>query len=164
MKQAEMEEPMAEAQGVAKIVREFDFPRETIFRMFTDPKKAAKWFGTPEGVDTVLFELDARPGGAIHIHARFPEGPIHKTSGTVLEVVAPERMAFKTVTRLEEGAIPWEALQTVTLEELSPRRTRVSVVVRVLTTGSFPGGTEHLVKGFQGGWGQTFDKLQRELQ
>jgi len=52
----------------------------------------------------------------------------------------------------------------VTLEELSPRRTRVTVLVKVLTNGSFPGGVESLEEGFQGGWGQTLDMLQRALR
>lgn len=150
-------------RGVARIVRDFDFPRKTVFRMFTDPKRAAKWFGTPDGMDPVFFELDPRPGGAIQIHDREGNGPIHRTSGTVLEVVEPERFAFKSVTTLQDGAAPFEAMQTVTLEDLSPGRTRMVVVVKVLSAGSFPGGVEALVEGYAGGWGGSLDKLQRQL-
>ena len=164
MTQTKSTGPMAGDPNTVVITRDFDFPRATLFEYFTDPKKAAKWFGTPEGAITVLFELDARPGGTLRIHDREAGGPIHETSGTVLEVVEPELLSFRSSTELNLGAPPFEALQTVTLEEVTPKKTRVTVVVRVLSAASVPGGVPALLEGFQGGWGETFDKLQRLLQ
>jgi uncharacterized protein YndB with AHSA1/START domain len=150
-------------RGAVTIAREFDFPRESVFRMFTDAKKAATFWG-PEGAANVLFEIDPRPGGAIRIHDRNREGLTFRTSGTILEIVAPERLAFRSATTPGEGTSPWEALQTMTFEELGPQRTRVTVLVKVLATGSFPGGADSLAEGFQGGWGETFDRLERALR
>jgi uncharacterized protein YndB with AHSA1/START domain len=150
-----------ERSGV-KISREFDFPRELVFTMLTDPKKAAKVWG-PEGAEKLVFELDPRPGGAIMIVDRW-EGKTAKTSGTITEFVVPELLAFRSTTTPQDGTAPWVAMQTVTFEELNPKRTRVSVSVKILATGSFPGGVESLEEGFQGGWGETFDGLQRELR
>ena len=149
-------------RSAVKISRDFDFPRESVFNMFIDSKKAAKFWG-PEGAVKLVFELDPRPGGAIRIHDRY-EGRTAKTSGTITEIVVPELLAFRSATTPEEGTAPWEALQTVTFEELSPQRTRVTVLVKILATGSFPGGVESLEEGYQGGWGETFDMLQRELR
>jgi uncharacterized protein YndB with AHSA1/START domain len=149
------------ARSAVKISRDFDFPRATVFNMFTDPKKAAKFWG-PEGAVKLVFEFDARPGGAIRIHDRY-EGKTAKTSGTVTEVVVPELLVFRSATTPEGGTAPWEALQTVMFEELGPRTTRVTVLVKILATGSFPAGVESLEEGFQGGWGETLDMLQREL-
>jgi uncharacterized protein YndB with AHSA1/START domain len=149
-------------RGAVKISKDFDFPREVVFNMFVDEKKAAKFFG-PEGAVKLVFELDPRPGGAIRIHDQY-QGSTAKTSGTITEVVFPERLAFKSATTPEQGTAPWEALQTVIFEALSPKRTRVTVLVKVLATGSFPGGVESLEEGFQGGWGETLDMLQRELR
>lgn len=151
-----------EARSGVRISREYDFPREAVFRMFTDEKKAARFWG-PEGAVKLVFEFDARPGGAIRIHDQY-EGRTATTSGTVTEVRVPELLAFRTTTTPPEGTAPWEALQTVTFEELGPRRTRVNVLVKVLATGSFPGGVESLEEGYQGGWGETLDMLQRELR
>ena len=151
-----------ERSGV-KISREFDFPRETVFDILTDSKKAVKVWG-PEGAVKLVFELDRRPGGAITIHDRNSEGIIAKTSGTVMEIVVPERLVFRSVTTIGVATAPFEALQTVVFEELSPKRTRVTVLVKVTAIGSFPGGVESLEGGFQGGWGETFDMLQRELR
>jgi uncharacterized protein YndB with AHSA1/START domain len=145
-----------------KISRDFDFPRESVFKMLTDSKKAAKVWG-PEGSVKLVFELDPRPGGAIRIHDHY-EGKTAKTSGTITEFVVPKLLVFRSVTTPEEGTAPWEALQTVTFEELTPKRTRVTVFVKILATGSFPGGVESLEAGYQGGWGETFDMLRRELR
>jgi uncharacterized protein YndB with AHSA1/START domain len=145
--------------GGVKISRDFDFPRELVFRMLTDATKAAKVWG-PEGAEKLVFELDPRPGGAILIVDRW-EGKTAKTSGRITEFVVPEILAFRSTTTPPEGTAPWEALQTVTFEELSPKRTRVRVSVKILATGSFPGGVESLEAGFQGGWGETLDMLQR---
>ena len=163
MSQRKQQGSVAGENGVATIEREFDVRREALFRMFTDPKEAAKWFGSPEGAVTLLFEFDARPGGTIRIQDRHPDGPVYTTTGTVLEVVEPERIAFRTTMAPSDGAAPHEALQTVTLEAVSPRRTRLTVVVKVLSVGAFSGGIESLVEGFRGGWGETLDKLQRAL-
>jgi len=149
------------ARSAVRMSREFDFPQATVFSMLTDAKKAAKVWG-PEGSVKLVFELDPRPGGAIRIDDHY-KGKTARTVGTILEFVAPERFVFKSVTTPPEGTTPWEALQTVTCERLTPSRTRVTVQVKILATGSFPGGAESLEEGFQGGWGETFDMLQRAL-
>ncbi len=150
------------ARAPVRISRDLDFPRAAVFEMFTDPKKAATWFGSPEGAVKLVFEWDPRPGGALRIHDEF-EGRVGRTTGTILELVAPERLVFRSVTTIGDGTVPFEALQTVTLEELGPRRTRLTVLVQVLALGSFPGGVGSLEEGYQGGWAQTLDMLQREL-
>ena len=151
----------AERRG-AEVSRDFDFPREAVFNMLTDPKKGAvAW--SPEEAENLVFELEPRPGGAIRIQDRDREGNVHKTSGTVLEIVVPERLVVRTATAPATGAAPWEALQTLVFEELTPTKTRVRVLVRVLATGSFPGGVESLEAGYQGGWGEVFEKLRRAL-
>jgi len=149
-------------RSAVKVSRDFDFPRESVFHLLTDPKKGAvSW--SPEEAVNLVFELDPRPGGAIRIHDRDSEGNVHKTSGTVVEIVVPELLVVKTATVPASGTAPWEALQTVTFEALSPTRTRVTVRVKVLATGSFPGAVESLEEGFQGGWGEVLEKLRRAL-
>jgi len=149
-------------RSAAKVSRDFDFPRETVFNMLTDPKKGAvSW--SPEEAVNLVFELDPRPGGAIRIHDRDSEGNVAKTIGTVVKIVVPELLVVKTATTPPTGTAPWEALQTLKFEELSPRKTRVTVLVKVLATGAFPGGVESLEEGFQGGWGEVLEKLQGAL-
>ena len=150
-------------RALVEISREYDFPRETVFAMCTDPRKAAKWFLTPQGGVTVLFELDARPGCTVRIHGHHGDGHLVRTSGTFLEIVVPERIVLKTITTPPEG-LPFEAMQTLKFDELGPERSRVTVRVKVLAPGSFPGGVDGLEEGFQGGWEGTLNLLQRELR
>lgn len=150
-------------RDAVKITRDYDFPRESVFKMLTDPEKAVRVWG-PEGSVKHLFELEPRPGGRLTIHDGDADRIIARTTGTILEFDPPSLLVFRSVTMLAEGTAPWEALQTVRLEELAPRRTRLTILVKVLATGSFPGGVEPLENGFRGGWGQTLDMLQRELR
>ena len=60
-----------------------DAPRDIVFRYFTDSDRWARWWGAGS-------TIDARPGGRMYI--RYPDG--NEAVGEVLEVVAPERIAF----------------------------------------------------------------------
>ncbi len=151
------------ARNAVHISRDYDFPRKSVFEMFTNERKAAKFWG-PEGAVKLVFEFDATPGGAIRIHDRGSEGNVAKTTGTVLEVVVPELLVFRSQTEFRDGTTPFEALQTIKFEELGRQRTRVTVLVKILKMGSFPGEIEDLEAGFQGGWGETLDMLQRDLR
>jgi uncharacterized protein YndB with AHSA1/START domain len=57
---------MVDIQKEFAIVREYDAPREKVFQAWTDPALISQWWG-PEGVFTPICEVDARPGGLIHI-------------------------------------------------------------------------------------------------
>jgi uncharacterized protein YndB with AHSA1/START domain len=150
-------------QNAVEITRVFDFPRDSVFSMWTDPRQVAKWWG-PEGCLTVVCEVDPRPGGAMRIDVRTPEGTIYPMSGSFEKIVVPELIIFRSAASGGDDAAPWETLNTVTFEELSPKRTRVTVLVNVVAAGSWPGDLDSLKKGFKGGWAQSFDKLQRALR
>lgn len=153
--------PKAE-RGRAVLSREFNSPRQKVFDLLTDPNKGAvAW--SPEEAVNLVFELDPKPGGAIRIQDRDADGHVASTTGTVVEIAAPELLIVRTRTTPPGGTAPWEALQTLRFEELGPRRTRVTVEVSVLATGSFPGGAESLRAGYRGGWGEVLDRLQRKL-
>jgi uncharacterized protein YndB with AHSA1/START domain len=145
-----------------QISREFDAPRASVFQMFTDAKKAAKFWG-PEGAVNEAFEIEPRAGGAIRIVDRM-DNLVGTTSGTVEQIVAPELLVFRSATSTGPGKAPWEVLQSMAFEEIGPKRTRVTVRVKVLKTGSWDGDSTSLGAGYQGGWGETFDRLQRELR
>lgn len=145
-------------QGAAKVTRVFDFPRESVFRMWTDPRKLVEWWG-PERCVVVHSEVDPRPGGAIRVDQRFPD---YHFTAIFEKVIPPELLVFRHASPGAAGFSPWEALHTVTFEELGPRKTRVTAI-----TSTFAGPQEEresLKKAYREGWGQSFDKLQRALR
>jgi len=155
----------ASGQGVVKVVRVFDFPRESVFEMWTDPKKLAEWHG-PEGCVNILCEVDPRPGGVMRVNQRSPKGDISSFNATFEEVIPPELLVYKNAspgTSDEYGGFsPWEARYTVTFEELGPRRTRVTAITVVLAGSQAE--RKSLLEAYREGWGQSLDKLQRALQ
>ena len=84
--------PQAEAPKAdldLAITRIFDAPRELVFRAWTEPDRAVRWWG-PRGFTTAHCEMDLRPGGGYRVCMRSPEGTEHWQRGVCREVVAPE--------------------------------------------------------------------------
>ena len=155
----------AGGQGAVKVTRVFDFPLESVFRMWTDSKKLAEWWG-PEGCVNVRSEVDARPGGKMRVDQLSPNGDISSFKATFEKVIPLELLVYRAAspgTTDEYGGFsPWDALHTVTFEELGPRRTRVTAVTEVVE-GPL-GERESLMDAFREGWGQSLDKLRKALR
>ena len=67
-------EPAANpAERALLLTRVFDGPRQIVFKAWTDPGYVALWWG-PHGFTNPRSELDARPGGAMYIDMRGPDG------------------------------------------------------------------------------------------
>ena len=75
------------------VTRTFDAPRERVFGAWTDPKQMAQWWG-PQGCTVPVCELDARPGGRIHIVIRSPQGDF-PIVGEYVEIVRPSRIVMR---------------------------------------------------------------------
>src|ERR1700730_17678211 len=110
-------EPAREsAERQLKITRVFDAPREVVFKAWTDPKQLAQWWG-PHGFTNPVCELDARPGGAIRIHMRGPDGTVYPMTGVYKEIGEPERLVFTSAALDEKGNPLFEVLNTVTFAQ-----------------------------------------------
>jgi uncharacterized protein YndB with AHSA1/START domain len=64
-----------------------------VFAAWTDPEKVKRWMG-PEGVETLLAEIDPRTGGRYRLLMRAPDGENHDVSGVYREVVPNEKLVF----------------------------------------------------------------------
>ena len=65
----------------------------------------AQWWG-PQGFSNPVCEMDVRPGGALRIVMRAPDGAEYPMSGVFREVIKPERLVLSTVAeavRMLEG-------------------------------------------------------------
>ena len=105
-----------------------------MFKAWTDPKHVAPWWG-PHGFTNPVCELDARPGGAIRIHMRGPDGTVYPMTGVYQEIVEPERLVFTSAALDKEGNPLFEVLNTVTFAEQGGKTTQTSRARTVKTPG-----------------------------
>ena len=106
------------------IAREFDAPRELVFKAYTDPKLYVQWLG-PRGFTMKLETFEPTSGGSwryIHIDEKGNEFGFH---GVNHEVLAPERIigTFEFEGLPEAGHV---VLETAKFEALPGGRTRVT--------------------------------------
>src|SRR5437870_2775756 len=141
------------------ITRIFDAPRDLVFKAWTDQKQLAQWWG-PKLFTNPVCELDVRPGGAIRIHMRGPDGTVYPLKGVFREIVEPERLVF-TSSALEdaEGNPQFETITTVTFAE---QNGKTKLTVHEVVVKAQP-GSEGAIAGMEEGWNQSLDKLAAEL-
>ena len=98
------------------ITRIFDAPRELVFRAWTEPDRAVRWWG-PQGFTTAHYEIDFRQGGSYRVCMRSPEGTEHWQRGVCREMAAPERLVFTFAWEDAQGRPGHETVVTVTFAE-----------------------------------------------
>lgn len=140
------------------LTRVFDAPRELVFRVWTDPKHVAQWWG-PRGFTNPVCELDLRPGGAILIHMRGPDGTVYPMRGVYQEVVPSERLVFTCAALDSDGNPMFEVLTTVTFVE-EGGKTKQILRARVIkkTAQAAP-----YLAGMEQGWTQSLERLAAHL-
>lgn len=136
------------------ITRVFDAPREVVFKVWTDQELLKHWWG-PTGFTNPVCEFDPRPGGAIRIHMKAPDGAVYPMTGTILEIKEPERLVFTSNALDKDGKSMFENLNTVTFVDQG-EKTKVTLHAKVQTA------TEQAapyLKGMEEGWKLTLDRL-----
>jgi uncharacterized protein YndB with AHSA1/START domain len=167
---------MRDAESTNDLIddREFAASPELVFEAWTVPEHFARWFG-PHGVEVPFCVIDARVGGEIRFHHRFPTGELVSIKGTFDEVIAPSRLRF-TFTFVDDDDQPtapprvlgWPVgvhiVMTVELEA-TPRGTRMIVRQRVLESevAELPVIKRHRDLAGEG-WRQSAERLAAHLQ
>jgi uncharacterized protein YndB with AHSA1/START domain len=105
------------------IVREYDAPRELVYRAYSDPELVVKWLG-PDRLTMELGEYDVRDGGSWSFVHRDTDGTAYGFRGVFHSATPPERI-IQTFEFL--GAPGWVSIESVTFEALEGGRTRSSV-------------------------------------
>jgi uncharacterized protein YndB with AHSA1/START domain len=105
------------------IIREFDAPRELVFRAYTEADLYARWVG-PRGYEMVLEKFEPWEGGSWRYIHRDLQGNEYAFQGVNHEVKAPERIVgtFEFMGMPERGHV---TLETAIFEALPGNRTRV---------------------------------------
>jgi uncharacterized protein YndB with AHSA1/START domain len=149
------------------ITREFDAPRELVWKAWSEPEHFARWFG-PKGFTIPHCEIDFQVGGRMFYAMRSPAGQQVWATGVFKEIVPLERIVFTDSFADEHGkavpathygmseAYPLEMLITVTFEE-DGRSTRMTLRHSGLPSLAETGGGEGE------GWSESFEKLAEYL-
>lgn len=95
------------------ITRDFDAPRELVFRAFTHPTLIPKWWGG-NGYATVVDKMDVTFGGAWRFVQRDADGNELAFRGVYHQVSAPERLVYTFEFEPMAGHV---LLETITFEE-----------------------------------------------
>ncbi|MCW2916716.1 MAG: Activator of Hsp90 ATPase 1 family protein [Actinomycetia bacterium] len=105
--------------GVPQIVitREFDAPRDLVFRAYTDPELLVQWLG-PRDLTMTIDEYDVRDGGKWRYVHKDAEGNEYGFHGVFHGTPSPEG----TVQTFEFEGVPGHvSLDTYTIEERDGR-------------------------------------------
>lgn len=116
--------PDASATSDREIVlsREFDAPRELVWRAYTDPAHIGNWWG-PDGFTNTIRQMEVRPGGMWRFIMHGPDGRDWPNRITYREVAAPERLVYLHGDDVDDDPGAFDV--TITFEDLGGR-TRVT--------------------------------------
>jgi uncharacterized protein YndB with AHSA1/START domain len=138
------------------ITREFDAPPEKVFRAWVDPELFVQWIG-PHSIDTTIDRWDARTGGGYRYVATQGGEEVAAFFGAFHEIRPSERIV-QTFTW--EGMPDGVSLETMTFEELSGGRTRITAVSVV---DSMEAQAAMMASGMDVGINEGYAKLDRLL-
>jgi uncharacterized protein YndB with AHSA1/START domain len=123
MSKHEVEYRAPEGLPVIEIVREFDAPRELVYRAHVDPDLLVRWLGPSRLTMKVERHDIERGGGYAYTHID-TDGTEYKFWGAVHDAREPEMI---TQTFGFEGAGDAASLERMVLEELDGGRTRLTI-------------------------------------
>jgi uncharacterized protein YndB with AHSA1/START domain len=141
------------------ITREFDAPRDLVFKAWMDPKLIPQWWG-PRSLSTEVDKMDVRPGGQWRFINRDAKGNEYAFHGVYHEILAPERVidTFEFEGLPENGHV---TLETLKLEELPGGRTRLTTQSVFQSVADRDGA---LQSGMAEGIDDTYDRLAELLK
>ncbi|MBC8242468.1 MAG: SRPBCC domain-containing protein [Alphaproteobacteria bacterium] len=153
--------------------REFDAPRELVWRAWTEPELLARWYGP--NVETVVHEFDLRPGGQWLHEMKMGENS-HFVRIEFQEIHPPERLVWHESSSdadwnpVANPMMPdWPSVlsTTVTFEDAGPKTTMRFVWAPHEATdaeiATFRGAMDHLGSGWGSGF-EIMDQILAELQ
>ncbi|MGF7118000.1 SRPBCC family protein [Methanobacterium oryzae] len=141
------------------VEREFNAPRELVFKAYTDQELYKQWIG-PRGLETTLEKFESKNGGSWRYIQKDEEGNEFAFHGVNHEVKAPERIidTFEFEGLPESGHV---ILETARFDALPGDRT-------IVTSQSIFQSVEDrdgmLQSGMEEGMNESYDRLDELLE
>lgn len=145
---------MTQGDGLwLRMTRLLPAPRTEVWRAMTEASEVARWWG-PKGFSIPDLTFEAQPGESLRIAMQPPEGKRFHLDGDFREVDPPSLLSF---TFRWDPPAPDDRETLVTLS-VRDRGERTEVE---LTQGEF--ATQERLSLHDGGWSESFEKLERLL-
>jgi len=142
-----------------KITRIYDAPVKAVWDAWTDPKKAAKWWG-PRGFTITTHSKDLKPGGIWHYTMHGPDGTDYPNKAFYHEVETCSKLVY------DHGGYddrPPLFRVTATFKEVSKGKTKLEMCM-TLPTVEAAEETRKFIKaaGGNGTWDRLAEYLETE--
>jgi uncharacterized protein YndB with AHSA1/START domain len=134
------------------ITREFDAPKQLVYKALTTPELVRRWWNAKRGEVTVA-EIDLRVGGTWRSVLVTEDGFEVGFHGEYREIVPDEKIVS---TEVFEGMPDAEALNTVTLSE-ADGRTTMTVLIQHQSKAH---RDAHIESGMEAGMQDAYDLLE----
>jgi uncharacterized protein YndB with AHSA1/START domain len=138
------------------MTRDFNAPRELIFKAYTDPALIPQWWG-PREYTTIVDKMEVRMGGIWRYVQRGADGSEYGFRGVFHEITSPERLVF---TFEFEGMPGHILLETVTLEANGDKTT----VIDSSVFQSIADRDGMLQAGMEVGAAESWDRFEELLK
>jgi uncharacterized protein YndB with AHSA1/START domain len=142
------------------LTRVFNAPCSLVFKVWTEAGHLAKWWG-PHHFTNTVHELDARPGGAIRVDMRRPDGTIFTMGGNFEEIEEPYRLVFTTTALHAETGTPYLKVQNIVT--FTEHNGRTTMTLHAAVTEATPEAAFALDR-METGWTQSIERLSALLQ
>ena len=139
-----------------RIIRDFDAPRDRVFRAWVDRELVARWLG-PKSSEMRIDQWNAHTGGNYRYAAVQDGEEVAAFYGSFHEVRPSERLV-QTFTW--EGMPDGVSLETMTFEDLGDGRTRT---IGLSVVDSFEGRDAIMASGMDVGVNEGYEKLDTLL-
>ncbi|HEV3097423.1 MAG TPA: SRPBCC family protein [Candidatus Dormibacteraeota bacterium] len=138
------------------ITREFDAPKDLVYKAYTTPELIKRWWSGDRGVVDSA-EIDLRVGGGWRYVMTANEGFEVGFHGTFREIIPDERLVC---TEVFEGMPDAEAVDTASFTEANGRTT-LTILVQHQNKDN---RDAHINSGMEGGMNEAFDHLEQVAQ
>ena len=139
-----------------QVTREFDAPRDVVYKTMTDPKLIPQWWG-PRSDNITVDKMEVRPGGKWRFVAKQPDGTTYAFRGEYRELIAGEKIVQTFEFEPMAGHI---SVETATLTDLPGGRT-------LFTTRSVFASKEDrdgmVQSGMESGLRETYERFDELL-